>query len=55
MGRPSGLARSRRAFADRNPATAALVDAFLKNSLLEIADIYASLSVDSKSATGQIL
>ena len=32
-----------RAPADRNPATAAFVAAFLKNSLLEIADIYASL------------
>jgi hypothetical protein len=29
--------------ADRNPVTAALAEAFLKNSLLEIADIHASL------------
>jgi hypothetical protein len=43
MGKPSGLARSVRAFADRNPATAVLFDAFMKNSLLEIADIHASL------------
>jgi len=33
-----------RALADRNPATAALIDAFWKNSLLEIADIRASFS-----------
>jgi hypothetical protein len=44
MGRPRGLARSTRALADRNPATAAVVEAFLKNSLLEIADIRASSS-----------
>jgi hypothetical protein len=40
---PKGFARSTSAFADMNPATAALVVAFLKKSLLEIADIHSSL------------
>jgi hypothetical protein len=31
------------ALADKNPATAAFAAVFLKNSLLEIVDIYASL------------
>ena len=43
---PKGLARSIRAWTDKNPATAVLVDAFLKKSLLEIADIHASLHVE---------
>jgi hypothetical protein len=48
MGAPRGLARSVRAFADRNPATTAFVAACLKNSLLQIADIHASLCVESE-------
>jgi len=47
MGRPSGLARSSGAPADRNPAAAALVAALLKNSLLEIRDIHTSLGIES--------
>src|SRR5437867_9231549 len=47
MGRPSGLARSSRAPADRNPAAAPLVAALLKNSLLEICDIHTSIRVES--------
>jgi hypothetical protein len=43
MGMPRGLALSIPAFAERNPAAATPVDAFLKKSLLEILDIHTSL------------
>ena len=43
---PSGLARSSRAPAERKPAAAAPFAASLRNSLLEIADIDASLLAD---------
>jgi hypothetical protein len=46
MGMPSGLARSNRAPADSDPATAAFVAAFWKNSLREIADIHSSSGVE---------
>src|SRR5438132_4990964 len=39
MGMPSGLALRSKAAAERNPAAAALVAAFLRNSLLEISSI----------------
>jgi hypothetical protein len=47
MGKPRGLARSTRAPAPRKPTTAAFVDAFLKNSLLEIVGIHSSSRVES--------
>jgi hypothetical protein len=40
---PRGLALSIPAFAERNPATATPVDAFLKKSLLEIIDTRTSV------------
>src|SRR5258708_8873767 len=40
MGRPSGLARSSRAPAEKRPAAAALVAEYLRNSLLEMAGIW---------------
>src|SRR5258708_32966069 len=43
MGMPSGLARSSEEVKERNPAAAALVAAFLTNSLLEIAGMVVSL------------
>jgi hypothetical protein len=36
--------------ADRNPATAAFVAAFLKNSLLETGGIHSSLRIESVSS-----
>jgi hypothetical protein len=43
IGKPSGLARSFSAHPESKPTAAACAAAFLQNSLLEIADINASL------------